>query len=521
MTLGIKTALSAMCLTLAAGGLMADTLVRKDGRVYEGEVVSQTRAYVQFKTRLVGSSGWTVLPVPTSDVLRIDVEPGDQTAAPSPPAGDDSASGGQGSGATHRTEEVLARGSGATEREATDAALRAAVEQVVGTLITGKTQVANMRMVEDSVIAHANGFVRSYSVVGAPRNTGSPGDPHVEVRILAEVEITKIYEQFKADKIEFREGFDADSIYARVITKEARDQAAAATLSEVFADYPNRVWTVKPVGKVREAGLTESGEVILAAKVRFAKTRGQWAAFAGDLKRVLGKVGTSKQRIRTDRTQYSLAAPEAADVVGQLDIPWEVREENELKDSWGLVSIPDHDRIASLRECWPLLDRHTDPLWDDGQVGFEDMVVLVDRKLRSADAWAVPEEAWDEVAAALRRPPEVYVSLMNESGEEIGRPLFGRDQQCLSGKAWGAAGLHPDAFPRQDMKSPRRCVLSPWAQIDFGSGIWFRQGSTWPNSADSWAVPTVDIEYRFAVPKEELQGTPLIRVELVQVQGSP
>ncbi|MDP6890564.1 MAG: hypothetical protein QF471_04480, partial [Phycisphaerales bacterium] len=425
-----------LCVGLAAECVYADTLVRQDGRVYEGELVSQTATYVQFKTKLSGNSKWCVVPIPMTDVLRIDEEPGDQ-AVDQPEAAPPSA--GASVEGDHRVEDVLARGSGRSEREAIDNALRAAVEQVVGLLITGRTQVENVQVVEDRLISHANGFVRTYTPVGAVRNTGTPSDPHFEVRILAEVEITKIFEQLKSENVEFRESFDAESIYARVTTKQNRDKAAAETLAEVFADYPNRVWTVKPVGKVREAGFTESGEVILAAKVRFEKTKGQWASFAGDLKRVLSKISTGKDRIRTSRTKYSLAGSAPSQFVEQLNDPPEVRAKMGLQDNWGLTSI-DHRNRKQLRQYWPVLRDYYHPLQSDKQIGYEDMVVLVDQEQRSADVWAVPEMAWNEVHQAVARPPEVFVSLVDERGSDIGRPLFGREQQVLEGRSWSGPG---------------------------------------------------------------------------------
>jgi hypothetical protein len=33
-----------------------------------------------------------------------------------------------------------------------------------------------------------------------------------------------------------------------------------------------------------------------------------------------------------------------------------------------------------------------------------------------------------------------------------------------------------------------------------------------------WAGPSIDIEYRFAVPKEELRGTPQVKVELLPIE---
>ncbi len=508
--------IAAVCLAVPAFG---DIVIKTDGKVYEGEITEKTSTYLMMRTKIGGKGNWHELAFPMSSIKFVTEEDGDQAVdaaspAPAPPAGEP-ASKSAGSAGVHRVEEVVARGSGATEREAIDQALRNAVQQVVGTLITSSTQIKNMEVVEDKIIAHANGFVLNHKVIGDPRRLGTPDDPHVEVRILAEVEITKIFEQFNSENIliTFKKSFDAGSIYAAVTTREDRDRAAAQTLREVFANYPNRVWTVKPIGKVRlEAGKTQSGEVILAAKIRFEKTRGQWASFAGDLKRVLSKVAIGRSQIRLDRSQYSLAVDCASEYLRQLDNPFEVRREiNELKDDWGQVSV-DHTSRKALRGYWPFSGSSYNrefgsPMANEGRIKFEDTVVLLDRNQRHADVWAVPEEAWDVIQAAIDGgAPEVYVSLVNGDGEEIGRPLFGRDQSRLRGDFWGGPALKPDIL-KSDRDSPRRNYISPFMFI----GIRWCGGS----DHDGWAGPSIDIEYLFAIPKDELKGTPDVKVELV------
>ncbi len=513
----VLATIAAVCLAVPAFG---DIVIKTDGKVYEGEITEQTSTYLKMRTKIGGKGKWLELAFPMSSIKFVTEEDGDQAVdaaspAPAPPAGEP-ASKSAGSAGVHRVEEVVARGSGATEREAIDQALRNAVQQVVGTLITSSTQIKNMEVVEDKIIAHANGFVLNHKVIGDPRRLGTSSDPHVEVRILAEVEITKIFEQFNSENIliSFKKSFDAGSIYAAVTTREDRDKAAAQTLREVFANYPNRVWTVKPIGKVRlEAGKTQSGEVILAAKIRFEKTRGQWASFAGDLKRVLSKVAIGRSQIRLDRSQYSLAMDCALEYLRQLDNPFEVRRENELKDNWGQVSV-DHTSRKALRGYWPFSGASYNrefgsPMANEGRIKFEDTVVLLDRNQRHADVWAVPEEAWDVIQAAIDGgAPEVYVSLVNGDGEEIGRPLFGRDQSRLRGDFWGGPALKPDIL-KSDRDSPRRNYISPFMSI--GISPCGRQIEVTAN----WAGPSIDIEYLFAIPKDELKGTPDVKVELV------
>ena len=518
----VLATIAAVCLAVPANG---DIVIKNDATMYEGEITEQTSTYLKMRTKIGGKGNWIELTFSMTSINSFTEEDGDQAVdaaspAPAPPAGEP-ASKSAGSAGVHRVEEVVARGSGATEREAIDHALRNAVQQVVGTLITSTTQIEHMDVVEDKIIAHANGFVRKYEVIDDPRRLGTPDDPHVEVRILAEVEITKMFEQFNSENIliTFKKSFDADSIYAAVTTREDRDKAAAQALREVLAGYPNRVWTVKPIGKIREAGKTQSGEVILAAKIRFEKTRGQWASFAADLKSVLNRVAIGNSKISLVKSQYSLAVDCVLNHLSQLDNPFEVRQKIGLQDYWGQVSVDRTSRTA-LRGYWPITSYSGEfgsVMANEGRIEFEDTVVLLDRNQRHADVWAVPEEAWDVIQAAIDGGvPEVYVSLVNGDGE-IGRPLFGRDQSRLQGDFWEGPALKPDIL-KSDRDSPRRNYISPFMSIGIKTHYIASSGGGCGggnNHNDGWAGPSIDIEYLFAIPKEELTGTPNVKVELV------
>src|SRR2546427_12382883 len=51
------------------------------------------------------------------------------------------------------------------EKEATDAALRNAVEQVAGVLVSSNTLVENSVLVQDQILSHSAGYVRKYDVL--------------------------------------------------------------------------------------------------------------------------------------------------------------------------------------------------------------------------------------------------------------------------------------------------------------------------------------------------------------------
>ena len=67
-------------------------------------------------------------------------------------------------------------------REAKEAALREAVEQVAGVLISAQTISANSQLISDQVFSHSAGYVRSYQVLSQTQDKGV-----VKVTVRAEV----------------------------------------------------------------------------------------------------------------------------------------------------------------------------------------------------------------------------------------------------------------------------------------------------------------------------------------------
>ena len=67
-------------------------------------------------------------------------------------------------------------------REAKEAALREAVEQVAGVIISAQTLSANSQLISDQVFSHSSGYVRSYQVLSQSQEKGV-----VKVTVRAEV----------------------------------------------------------------------------------------------------------------------------------------------------------------------------------------------------------------------------------------------------------------------------------------------------------------------------------------------
>ena len=68
---------------------------------------------------------------------------------------------------TEQLVDVVATGYGSTVREATKAAFRAAVEQVVGTMVDATTLVENDKLIEDEILSYSAGMIATAKTVAS------------------------------------------------------------------------------------------------------------------------------------------------------------------------------------------------------------------------------------------------------------------------------------------------------------------------------------------------------------------
>lgn len=62
--------------------------------------------------------------------------------------------------------DVVSTGYGTTVREATKAALRSAVESVVGTMVDATTLVENDKLIEDEILTYSAGMIAATKIMG-------------------------------------------------------------------------------------------------------------------------------------------------------------------------------------------------------------------------------------------------------------------------------------------------------------------------------------------------------------------
>lgn len=143
------------------------------------------------------------------------------------------------------TVEIVASGSGMTSDAATKAALRSAVEQVVGQLVDANTLVANEEVVSEKILTYSGGYVEGYEAIKEPVQ-GSDG--LFATKIKARVKKTELVEKLRAENVTQAE-VSGTSLFAQMTTKQQQAEDAGAILTDDFKDIPVKFLTVAVANK--------------------------------------------------------------------------------------------------------------------------------------------------------------------------------------------------------------------------------------------------------------------------------
>ena len=189
--------------------------------------------------------------------------------------------------------EVFAVGSGLTQEAAMKAANKAAVEQVVGTMVDASTLVENDELVEDKILTYSAGLIADSKIVGTPKSA----DGLITVKVKATVKKTALREKLVAEKLVSVE-LDGDSLWAQMVSAQDNLADAEAMIADVLAKHLACVVAEPVPGKTGKIPLDldpKTGEVF--ANVRVRVDQAKYAQFAKEVVDKLGPMATKKQRI--------------------------------------------------------------------------------------------------------------------------------------------------------------------------------------------------------------------------------
>ncbi|MAB81900.1 MAG: hypothetical protein CMJ24_00490, partial [Phycisphaerae bacterium] len=515
----------------------SDSILLKDGRILEGEVVKgdMTSDAIVFRANVVGI--WTTMTFKPAEITALDVVDGDQSDRGTPSStgsgtGTSSPAASEPAGTTEdgiRT--VRVTGEGVTKALALHDACRNAVEQVTGTLILSESQIEDGELIEDKIIAFSNGKVDDFEIVESTKASDNSWSITIDAKVL----VMKLIEELRVNNVTLKAnvGSEAMSQLGEVVSREERDHTAAKTIKELMQYYPHCIWTVEPAGTLRtQDNRTSGGEFIVAHKVRFEITTAKWNRFANAFKRLLGEVALDRKTLRLNTPRLTAAEQDSSkfnsrsgyfscygDLLGtlaELQYPVEERQRiDDLPNRLGRVSIG--TTVTDLRKMKPLSvmtllggdmgqgsPRGTDD-YAKLKMGFHDTITVVDRKLREAKVYAVPSSVFDEITQKLVAI-EILPLMINADGDEVGRPLHTREDCQLAfddSVKWevssrGRSYLHIFSHTTahwQTKTNPRQLVIVPFIQLAVSVNY---------STPCMWTTESIDIEYPFAMTEEDM-----------------
>lgn len=126
---------------------------------------------------------------------------------------------------SERTITITVSGSGKTQDEAKQSALRSAIEQAFGTFISAKTEILNDQVISDQITTVASGNIQAYDVL----NESQLPDGTWGVTLKAIVSIDKLtsFVEAKGVTVEIKGGLFAQNIKQQILNEQSEIQAVA------------------------------------------------------------------------------------------------------------------------------------------------------------------------------------------------------------------------------------------------------------------------------------------------------
>lgn len=132
---------------------------------------------------------------------------------------------------------IEAEGSGTSKEEALDKALRNAVRQAIGSYIDNRTVADNKKLIEDEILFHTKGYVKSFKKLLEQESGGI-----WTVRITAEV-INEKVTGFLQNKNLWNPGDETTRVYAEAQTKYDRKASTLEILDAFLKDtFPQKAY---------------------------------------------------------------------------------------------------------------------------------------------------------------------------------------------------------------------------------------------------------------------------------------
>ena len=193
--------------------------------------------------------------------------------------------------------EVVATGYGTTVREATKVALRAAVEQVVGTMIDATTLVENDKLIEDEILTYSAGMITTSKAIGEPKKSA---DGIYTVKVKASVKKNLLQEKLRATSA-VNVALDGADLFARMTAAKDNLADAEAMIKSVFAKHIDCVVAEAVPGKNGKSPIDldpKTGEVFVNVRVKIDQAK--YMQFANEVVEKIRPMATTTMKLKAD-----------------------------------------------------------------------------------------------------------------------------------------------------------------------------------------------------------------------------
>lgn len=197
--------------------------------------------------------------------------------------------------------EVVATGIGKDSDGALKNALRAAIEQTVGTMVNSETLIENDEIVNDQILNYSAGFVQSHKVIGEPGTS----DGLVTIKISAQVKKSQLVKKLEAADIHTAK-MDGESLFGEVITKIEQKQSAAELVARELKGFPENILAIQMDGKPQYD--EETRKISIGVEISIDKDA--YKTFSKNLNAILGQVSEDKERLNfaVEKDRYKTAS---------------------------------------------------------------------------------------------------------------------------------------------------------------------------------------------------------------------
>ena len=191
--------------------------------------------------------------------------------------------------------DVVATGYGTTVREATKAALRSAVEQVVGTMVDATTLVENDKLIEDEILTYSAGMIASAKTVGEPKKSA---DGIFTIKVKASVKKGQLQEKLRAAST-VNVTLDGADLFARMTAAKDNLADAEEMIKSVLAKHIDCVIAEPIPGKDGKSPIDldpKTGELFVNVRVRIDQTK--YTQFANEVVEKIGSMATRTRKFK-------------------------------------------------------------------------------------------------------------------------------------------------------------------------------------------------------------------------------